>query len=255
MATAFHDRKARKRILWGTVGLATVGSVIGLNMAILKNLQPIRRHTLTMAANWAVYGLFFFGMRETLLHEQQQRGQSMELRFSLTRDHDELFSSIVSGALAGGTLAFIARKTKGAAASGALFFGLASGAGQLAYTLLNRRRQAVILQKMELQKEGSEYGEVTPGLRDLIRGRLKVGEDTQSESLIARLRRKLAVDPISMLPEWFPVRRISSDEYRRMLVERKKSIQDELDQMRLAIADMQRREEFLLKRLHEQDGR
>ncbi|KAJ1663174.1 hypothetical protein IW140_005660 [Coemansia sp. RSA 1813] len=251
MATVIHDSKARKRVLWGTVGLATVGSVIGLNMSILKNLQPIRRHTLTMTTNWAIYGFFFFSVREALLHEQKKRNDSMDIRFSLTRDSDEMFSSLISGSLAGGTISFMSRKTKNAALSGALFFGLASAAGQYVYTKINRRRQAVILEKMALREEGREEGEGRPKLTDLLRGKLKIKAEDQSDSMIARLRRKIAIDPISLLPEWFPMRRLSSDEYHRMLLERKQLVFEELEQLRLAIADMKRREESLLQRLNE----
>ncbi|KAJ1919327.1 hypothetical protein LPJ71_001549, partial [Coemansia sp. S17] len=70
MSFLLKDRDARKRILWGTAGLGVAGAAIGLNLAILRNLQPIRRHALTMATNWSLYGLFFLTNREAILHER-----------------------------------------------------------------------------------------------------------------------------------------------------------------------------------------
>ncbi|KAJ2525349.1 hypothetical protein GGI11_000100 [Coemansia sp. RSA 2049] len=275
MSTVLHDKHARRRILLSTAGLAAAGGVIGLNIAILKNLQPIYKHTLTMTANWAVYGVFFFTVRETLLYDQKQRGEALDLQFSLTRDHDEMYSSLCSGMVTGGTLSFIARRTKGAAFSGALFFGLVSAAGQFLYTRMNRRRQAIILERLASkdklasslssldQNKGFvatgdsdyNYANVDPNTRPSLLHLLKgttVPADW-SDSPIARLRRRLQIDPISLLPEWFPMRRISFDEYHSMLVERKRLVFEELAQLRLAIADMEMREKVLLQRLRQQE--
>ncbi|KAJ2658443.1 hypothetical protein IWW48_004023 [Coemansia sp. RSA 1200] len=275
MSTVLHDKRTRRRILLCTAGLATAGGVIGLNIAILKNLQPIYRHTLTMTANWAVYGVFFFTVRETLLYDQKRKGEALDLHFSLTRDHDEMYSSLCSGMVTGATLSFIARRTKGAAFSGAVFFGLVSAAGQFLYTRMNRSRQAIILERLaskekvasslsNLDKNSSSatggdsdynYGNVDPNTRPTLIHLLKgttVPADW-SDSPIAKLRRRLQIDPISLLPEWFPMRRISFDEYHTMLVERKRLVFEELAQLRSAIADMERREKVLLQRLREQE--
>ncbi|KAI9502683.1 hypothetical protein GGI25_003538 [Coemansia spiralis] len=235
MVAVFEDRQARRRILWGTLGLATLGGAIGLNYSILKHLQPIPRHTLTMAANWATFGLVFFSIRESLLVEQQAKNKPLDLRFSITRDHDEMFSSITSGFVTGATLSFITRRTKNAAVTGALFFSVMAGVGQFAYTKINRKRQRVILDKMESSE--------TPRVLDLVRS-------DESTSLVARLRRKM-VDPVTLLPEWFPLKRLSSEEYRAMLTVRKDELVLEVAQLRASIADMNRREDTMLARLRE----
>ncbi|KAJ2556764.1 hypothetical protein EV175_001781 [Coemansia sp. RSA 1933] len=255
MATAFHDKDSRKHILWGTVGLAAIGGTIGLNIAILKNLQPVRHHARLMAANWALYGAVFLSSRELLLYDKRKRFESIDLPLWLSRDHGEMIVTVFCGSFTGGAMAFLKRRTKGGAASGALIFGLASAAGQLIYSALNRRRQSIILQRMQMQDSGSRYAEDTPHITDLIRGRLKDEEDYRSGSIISRFRRRFLVDPISLLPEWFPMRRIPPDEYHRMLVERKQLVFEELEQLRLAIADMRKREVYLIQRLRDKEGR
>ncbi|KAJ2808754.1 hypothetical protein H4R20_000669 [Coemansia guatemalensis] len=238
----FGDQHARRRILWGTVGLGSIGAVVGLNLAILRNLQPIRRHTLTMAANWTVYGVFFFTTREALLAEQKQKNEELHLRHSQTRDSDELFSSAISGALTGSVLGFIARRTRAAAVSGALLFSAVSAAGQMTFTAFNRRRQLWIIQKMGLAKAKEE---------EKVEGSV---ENKESSSVAARLRRMLSADPIAMLPDWFPVRRISSDEYRTMLNARREELLFEIRQLQDTIASMSRREQVLLSRLREEES-
>ncbi|KAJ2557310.1 hypothetical protein GGH12_006209, partial [Coemansia sp. RSA 1822] len=78
--STFGDPAARRRVLWGTLGLGGLGAAIGLNIAILKNLQPIARHTLTMSANWTIYGLFFLTTREMLLAEQYGKNRDLRLQ-------------------------------------------------------------------------------------------------------------------------------------------------------------------------------
>ncbi|KAJ2861973.1 hypothetical protein FB639_005443, partial [Coemansia asiatica] len=73
----------------------------------------------------------------------------------------------------------------------------------------------------------------------------------ESNSLVARLRRALSVDPITLLPEWFPLRRIPSDEYREILELRKEEIRFELSRLRGIVDDMDRREQALLRKLTE----
>ncbi|KAJ2427491.1 hypothetical protein IWW41_003835, partial [Coemansia sp. RSA 2522] len=124
--STFGDPAARRRVLWGTLGLGGLGAAIGLNIAILKNLQPIARHTLTMSANWTIYGLFFLTTREMLLAEQYGKNRDLRLQVSQTRDADKMFSSTMAGMLTGGMLALVVRRTRRAAVSGALFFGAIS---------------------------------------------------------------------------------------------------------------------------------
>ncbi|KAJ1839916.1 hypothetical protein LPJ70_004875 [Coemansia sp. RSA 2708] len=226
------DKQARNRVIWGTAGMGALGAAIGLNLAILKNLQPITRHTLTMSANWTIYGLFFMTTREMLLAEQRGKNDDLKLRLSQTRDADELFSSTVAGVLTGGMLSFVVRRTRAAAVSGALFFGAVSAAGQLSYTALNRRRQQWIIRKMGLETTAAE--EEKPD---------------ESMSLAARIRRAVAVDPITLLPDWFPLRRISTDEYRSMLSARREELVFEMRELRNTVASMNQREQQLLARL------
>ncbi|KAJ2826349.1 hypothetical protein IWW50_002402 [Coemansia erecta] len=228
---SFGDPDARSRVLWGTLGLGSLGAAIGLNIAILKNLQPITRHTLTMSANWTIYGLFFLTTREMLLAEQYDKNKELRVHGSRTRYADELFSSSVSGMLTGGVLAAVVRRTKGAAVSGALFFGAVSAVGQVVYSALWQRRQQWIIRRM-----GYDTGEGE-------------SEADVSMSIAARLRRAVSVDPITWLPEWFPVRRISSPEYRSMLLARREELVFEMRGLQQTIDSMDRREQALLLRL------
>ncbi|KAJ2807367.1 hypothetical protein H4R21_000509 [Coemansia helicoidea] len=200
-------------------------------MAVLRNLQPIQRHTLTMAGNWALFGMLFVTARELLLAEQARKNDDLHLRMSQTRGADEMFSSTVAGALTGGALSFAARRSRIAAASGAVFFAAAAAAGQLAVTRLNRYRQQRIIDSMDVGSRPS-------------------GGDKR-ESWTARLRAAVMVDPVSWLPEWFPIRRISSAEYRSMLTARRRELEAEAAEIRGAVASMDRREQALLRRLQE----
>ncbi|KAJ1747543.1 hypothetical protein GGH19_004556 [Coemansia sp. RSA 1807] len=233
--STFGDPAARRRVLWGTLGLGGLGAAIGLNIAILKNLQPIARHTLTMSANWTIYGLFFLTTREMLLAEQYGKNRDLRLQVSQTRDADKMFSSTMAGMLTGGMLALVVRRTRRAAVSGALFFGAISAVGQLTYTALNHRRQQWIIRKMGY----STTAETEP-------------KPDESMSLAARLRRAVSVDPITWLPAWFPVRRISSPEYRSILQARQEELTFEMRGLRETIASMDQREQVLLQRLNEE---
>ncbi|KAJ1838476.1 hypothetical protein LPJ73_007067, partial [Coemansia sp. RSA 2703] len=149
MSALLADRDARRRILTGTAAMAVVGSAVGLNVAILRDLQPITRHTLTMSANWAFCSLFFLTTREALLAEQRSRNDTLHLRMSQTRTSDEMFSSVIAGGLTGGMLAFISRGRRQSAITGAAFFAAVAAAGQFAYTKANHRRQQMILSRMQ----------------------------------------------------------------------------------------------------------
>ncbi|PIA14400.1 hypothetical protein COEREDRAFT_82796 [Coemansia reversa NRRL 1564] len=192
-----------------------------------------------MATNWSMYGIFFFTTREALLAEQKDKNEKYNLRQSQTRDSDELFSSAISGGLTGGLLGFIARNTKAAAVSGALLFSTISAVGQMSFTAVNHRRQQWIIRKMGLDSSNEENQQE---------------EEIKSSSLAARLRRMVSEDPIAMLPDWFPVRRISSDEYRMILNARREELVFEIKHLQDTIVSMNRREQVLLQRLHEESS-
>ncbi|KAI9471088.1 hypothetical protein LPJ78_001527 [Coemansia sp. RSA 989] len=221
-AGVLGESNAQKRILWGTFGMGATGALVGLNLAILKNLQPIARHTLTMSANWTLYGLLFLSTRELLLAEQHAKPHR-------TRSADQLFSSTCAGALTGSSLAFVRRRTKAAAASGALFFGAVSLAGQWLLIKVNQKRQQLIMQKMGIG--------------------IAREEEDRSSSWAARFRRFVWKDPVLLLPGWFPLRRISSDEYRSILLNRREELVYEKRELRNAIEGMDRREQELLESL------
>ncbi|KAJ2851055.1 hypothetical protein IWW36_001402 [Coemansia brasiliensis] len=229
-AGVLGDSSAQKRILWGTFGMSATGALVGLNLAILKNLQPISRHTLTMSANWALYGLLFLSTRELLLAEQHDKNLALNLPDSRTRAADQLFSSTFAGAFTGSSLALVRRRTKAAAASGALFFGAVSLVGQWAVIKINQKRQQWIMQKMGLLPQPNASSD-------------------QSTSWAARFRRAVWKDPVLLLPSWFPLRRISSDEYRSILLARREELVFEKRELSNAIDDMDRREQELLRRL------
>ncbi|KAJ2078787.1 hypothetical protein H4R24_004230 [Coemansia sp. RSA 988] len=79
-------------------------------------------------------------------------------------------------------------------------------------------------------------------------------ENQESSSVAARLRKMLSTDPIAMLPDWFPVRRISSDEYRTMLNARREELLFEIRQLQDTILFMSHREQLLLSRLREEES-
>ncbi|KAJ1643524.1 hypothetical protein LPJ64_004702 [Coemansia asiatica] len=234
-ASILANRDARNRIILGTLGFGAIGGAIGLNIAILRNLQPIARHTLTMAANWSLTGLFFLTTREALLLEQHT---SRRPTFSVAREHDQMFSSVLAGGLTGGILNFVARGNKKAFVSGALGFSVLAAGGQCLFTLANRKRQQIIVDRIMAENKSLQQ-EQESVLAD------------ESNSLVARLRRALSVDPITLLPEWFPLRRIPSDEYREILELRKEEIRFKLSRLRGIVDDMDRREQALLRKLTE----
>ncbi|KAJ2155948.1 hypothetical protein GGF46_005503 [Coemansia sp. RSA 552] len=219
----WKDGQAQRRVLWGTCGIATVGAAVGLNVAILKNLQPITRHTLTMAGNWGLCALLFFAIREPLLAEQQKKGEQLGRRRLENVEGDRLFSSTVAGALTGAMVGFAARRTKAGAVSGMALLGCMSAGGQVAATYLNKYRQRLIIRQSGLSPE------------------------PESVSWATRVRSALAIDPITLLPDWFPLRRISSTEYREMLLARREELTFELVQLRESTAAMDRRVEALIR--------
>ncbi|KAJ2745634.1 hypothetical protein GGI20_002017 [Coemansia sp. BCRC 34301] len=233
MSFFLDDRDVRRRILWGTAGLGVAGAAIGLNIAILRNLQPVRRHALTMSANWSLYGLFFLTNREALLHERLSKKESLHLRPLLSaRETDEMFSSVIAGGITGGILSLITFGRRAAIFSGIGFFALVSAAGQYSFTLWNRWRRERILRDMA----GKQHAAMV--------------EDNTSSGVLARMsksvRQVLLVDPISRLPDWFPLRRLSSTEYRGILELRREEVSAELSSLRAAIAAMNAREQSLL---------
>ncbi|KAJ1822289.1 hypothetical protein LPJ56_000880 [Coemansia sp. RSA 2599] len=238
-ANILTDRDARNRIILGTLGFGAIGGALGLNIAILRNLQPISRHTLTMATNWSLTGLFFLTTREALLSEQTTRPRdTAAARLSATREHDQMFSSILAGGLTGGVLNFVARGSRKSFVSGALGFAVLAAGGQYAYTLANRRRQQIIVDKIMKERGGAAEEEAVEG-----------ATADEGASVVARLRRALSVDPITWLPEWFPLRRIPEAEYREILELRREEIRYELRRLRAIIDDMDCREQTLMRKL------
>ncbi|KAJ2492601.1 hypothetical protein IWW37_001356 [Coemansia sp. RSA 2050] len=234
MSSVLNDRDARKRILWGTAGLGMVGAAIGLNIAILRNLQPIRRHALTMAANWSLYSLFFLTNREALLHERLAKKEYLHLRPLLSaRETDEMFSSVVAGGVTGGILSLVSFGRRAAIFSGIGFFALVSAVGQYSFTLFNRWRREKIL-----RDKADKY--------DVV---FEAKEEGKLAKMAASMRKSFLVDPISRLPDWFPLRRLSSTEYRGILELRREEVRAELDALRAAISAMDNREQALLSKL------
>ncbi|KAJ2636502.1 hypothetical protein GGF40_002960 [Coemansia sp. RSA 1286] len=246
MTNILVDRDARNRIILGTLGFGAIGGAIGLNIAILRNLQPIAKHTTTMAANWSLCGLFFLTTREALLLEQNTKNTTAAaaassaavVRPSLMREHDQMFSSVLAGGFTGGILSFLARGNKKSFISGALGFGALAAGGQYLYTLANRKRRQIIVGKM-MADNGNSVEQTSS----------KAPEPDDSESMVARLRRAISVDPITLLPQWFPLRRIPSEEYREILELRREEIRYELRRLRGIVEDMDRREEALVLKL------
>ncbi|KAJ1721881.1 hypothetical protein LPJ53_003661, partial [Coemansia erecta] len=185
MSAVISDPDARRRILAGTASMAAVGGAVGLNVAILRNLQPIARHTLTMSANWTLCSLFFFTTREALLAEQRSRNHTLHLRMSQTRSSDEMFSSVIAGGLTGGMLAFISRGRRQSAITGAAFFAAVAAAGQFAYTKANQRRQQMIISRMH-------SGSVSEPQMPENKQDEEEEKQQQSTSIVSRLRRAVA---------------------------------------------------------------
>ncbi|KAJ2326947.1 hypothetical protein GGI00_004598 [Coemansia sp. RSA 2681] len=188
-----------------------------------------------MSANWSLYGLFFLTNREAILHERLAKRESLHLRPLLSaRETDEMFSSVVAGGITGGILSFISYGRRAAIFSGIGFFALVSAAGQYSFTLWNRWRRERILRDMA----GKQHDAVV--------------EDSASSGMFAKMGKKvrqaLLVDPISRLPDWFPLRRLSSTEYRGILELRREEVSAELGSLRAAIRAMDMRELSLEKK-------
>ncbi|KAJ2891977.1 hypothetical protein IWW38_003399 [Coemansia aciculifera] len=190
-----------------------------------------------MSANWSLYALFFLTNREALLHERLEKKEYLHLRPLLSaRETDEMFSSVVAGGITGGILSLISMGRKAAIFSGIGFFALVSAAGQYSFTLWNRWRRERILREMA----GKQHGAA-------------VVEESKDSGVMAkmgkRVRQALAVDPISRLPDWFPLRRLSSSEYRGILELRREEVRAELSSIRVAIDAMNVREKALISRI------
>ncbi|KAJ2776710.1 hypothetical protein GGI15_004765 [Coemansia interrupta] len=141
-------------------------------------------------------------------------------------------------------LAFISRGRRQSAITGAAFFAAVAAVGQFAYTKANQRRQQMIIGRMQMAGGlEAQPAEGKAGYNE------EEEEVQQSTSLVSRLRRAVAVDPITLLPDWFPFRRIPSDEYREILELRREEVLFELDRIKQVLADMDQREELLLRQL------
>ncbi|KAJ2776604.1 hypothetical protein H4R18_005583 [Coemansia javaensis] len=215
-----------RRVAWGAGAAGAAGAAVGLNVAIVRNLQPIARHALTMGANWALLGAAFVAAREALLAEQAAKNARLRLRAAQTRAGDELFSSAVAGAVAGAALAFAARRTRAAAATGAVAFGALAAAAQAALTAANDARQTRILRRMG----------VLPAA-------------PPQPSLAARARALVAADPVALLPDWFPLRRLAPGEYRAMLLRRRAELLADVAALRAAAEALDAREHALQQQL------
>ncbi|KAJ1673791.1 hypothetical protein EV182_004551 [Spiromyces aspiralis] len=208
--------------------LGVVGSILGLNIAILRNFRPAGKRALSMGSAWALYGLIFFTARQSLLLEQKAKNVEYNLKYSQTRDADELFSSTVAGIITGGFIGGITRGRRGML-SGMLLFGSASLMFQHLYTRLYRQRQQIILKS---QDDANRLPSSEDGSRIVDSQTAKqsgTGEEPEPTSWGGKLRRLLTTDPLSHLPNWFPIRKIPKDEYHQMLESKLVNIDQRLE--------------------------
>ncbi|CAG8486544.1 11196_t:CDS:2 [Ambispora leptoticha] len=141
-----------KRVSISTALLAGVGSAAGGTLGLIRN-ESVALYAKNMGMNFGIFGLLFFGTRESLLRGQRQQNSSAGLLNSQVRDFDELYCSALAGATTGGLLAGLARGRK-SIISGVLAYGLICGTGQFLYTKMYRLRQHLILQSLENERNG-----------------------------------------------------------------------------------------------------
>ncbi|CAG8439422.1 1791_t:CDS:2 [Ambispora gerdemannii] len=141
-----------KRVSIATILLAGTGSAAGGTLGLIRN-ESVSLYAKNMGINFGIFGLLFFGTRESLLRSQRQQNSSVGLLNSQVRDFDELYCSALAGATTGGLLAGLARGRK-SIISGVLAYGLICGTGQFIYTKMYRLRQHLILQSLENERNG-----------------------------------------------------------------------------------------------------
>ncbi|KAI8074836.1 hypothetical protein BC940DRAFT_286754 [Gongronella butleri] len=192
--TASALKVLQKGAIYGGLG-ATVGATI----AVLRN-APVKPYAVTMGLSAGVYGVTFHAIRESFLMYQRKQNAQFGLSDSQTRDFDDLFSSAMAGASAGGLLSAMYRGRRGVI-PGAVMFGLLSVGLEMASISSNKWRQETIMRE-------------------------RLMELAPNEPLPTR-----RVWDYIEIPAWSPVRKISEEEYEDILDRRLKELEKQVKQI------------------------
>ncbi|KAL1917513.1 uncharacterized protein VTP21DRAFT_3906 [Calcarisporiella thermophila] len=206
---------ATTNIITGTGVLALVGATTAGTIAILKNKPPLTYATMT-GLNCGIFGVTFFGIRETFLAYQRIKNPQFGLKNSQTRDADDLFSSGMAGATTGALFSTL-QKGPRAGIGGFILFGALSTAVQFLYTTGRHVRQEAILNAHREHSGGNE-----------------THESKQEGS-------KLKIE------SWSPLRKISDEEYIAHLEARLRKVNEDIAACDATIEETRRR-------VLEQDG-
>ncbi|KAK9717929.1 hypothetical protein K7432_005874 [Basidiobolus ranarum] len=216
----WNDSKARNQVLGNAALTAVGGTFLGATTALITR-KPVKLWAFNTGANFGIFGLTFFALRHSLITIQREKNIPLDLKDGVTRDIDELYSSILAGAAAGGVFAAMTRGPS-AMLSGGTTFGLICGAGQFAYTKIYRYRQQLILEARS-----------TSTVKKPV-------EIVENKPLMER-----AMDYFTEV-EWSPLKKLSNEEYREILREKLIIVDAELADLDRMIADSEAKSREIL---------
>ncbi|ORX90656.1 hypothetical protein K493DRAFT_317838 [Basidiobolus meristosporus CBS 931.73] len=223
MATnLWSDSKARNKVLTNAALTAVGGSLLGATAAIITR-KPVKSWAFNTGANFGIFGLTFFSLRHSLMTIQREKNVPLDLKDGVTRDVDELYSSILAGAAAGGVFAAMTRG-QSAMLSGATTFGLLCGVGQFAYTKVYRYRQQLILEARNTAPIDVEAEQTV----------------VENKPIMERV-----IDYLTEV-EWSPLKKLSNDEYREILKEKLVVLDTELADLDRMIAESEAKSREIL---------
>ncbi|KAJ1964410.1 hypothetical protein IWQ62_002940 [Dispira parvispora] len=233
----WHDRELRSTFIYGTAGsaiigltgrtfrnfiayftLALLGGTTAYYVAVLKNHRPIGRIGLVWTVRAGIYGALFFGLRQGIIHHRRTEERNQGIKPYQYREYDHMLSSVSAGVLASGlysAVLFGSRSTLPSMVAG----GLVSALGQWSVTAVQNWRLSYLYRNAQaVPRESGDSVEVA------LPKEAKSFRRYFNENVFGR-----GTSSDFQFPKWFPIQKLSDDEYRRLLTHRIEDIDDEVE--------------------------
>ncbi|KAJ1653096.1 hypothetical protein IWQ61_006709 [Dispira simplex] len=214
----WHNHELRSTFIYGTAGSALLGGTTAYYVAVLKNYRPVGRIGLVWTVRAGMWGALFFGLRQGIIHHRRTVERNQGIKTYHYREYDHMLSSISAGALASGLYSAVllgSRSTLPSMVAG----GLVSALGQWAVTAVQNWRLSYLYRNAQLAPQESQ-------------GSVQVALPKEAKSFRRYFTENVFGRDSSsnfQFPKWFPIQKLSDDEYRRLLTHRIEDIDDEVE--------------------------
>ncbi|KAJ1978125.1 hypothetical protein H4R33_006055 [Dimargaris cristalligena] len=225
------DPDHRRTFIRGTIALGLAGGSTAYYWAMFNNREPFLKYGTTWGVRAGTLGAMFFGIRETIILNRRTEEHRAGIKSYVYRDYDLMFGSIGAGLLATGSYSLITFG-KQAVIPGIIIGGLTAGAGQWVVTSFSNLRRSYIYRNTKVKTPSDStttIAEPSPAPTTVQVADLPKEARSFSRYMKDNFLPASWAGISFKAPSWFPLQRLSDEEYLKSLRERVEDIDDEID--------------------------